>query len=315
MKCLELWRHLNLSVAFVFILIFSSFANTVKTGLNLKDIVYVNSRDVYIKDIATVSSQNKNLKKYISSIKVKTIYADKDRITKNDVLNALKQNYIDTTNVIINGKYTIVVLNKTRINEDFIKQILKNYIKSRYKNLDIEEIRTSKVSIDVVGKPKITISPKGQTNSYIYFDIFINRRKISASVKYYPVKKVVVAKRYIPKGSVISVYDVKLSKVKIKKDERYFTNVNEVIGRKVKFSIKANEPIKEKYIQKNFIVKRNTNVEVVFQRGSFKIKLLGRALENGQLGDLIKVRNLSSGKVILCRVIGQNRVKFVSGLR
>ncbi|RMD45217.1 MAG: flagella basal body P-ring formation protein FlgA, partial [Aquificota bacterium] len=38
-----------------------------------------------------------------------------------------------------------------------------------------------------------------------------------------------------------------------------------------------------------------------------------KALENGQLNQIIKVKNTSSGKVIPCKVIGRNQVLFIGG--
>ncbi|RMD47234.1 MAG: flagella basal body P-ring formation protein FlgA, partial [Aquificota bacterium] len=107
--------------------------------------------------------------------------------------------------------------------------------------------------------------------------------------------------------------DILLKKVEIKKDRRYFYNIKDVLGKKVRFSIRKGEPITYSKLQKEFLVLRNTNVEVIYKKKNFLIKLIGIALENGEFGDLIKVRNTSSGKIILCKVIGRNKAIFVSG--
>ncbi len=311
MKCLERLVILKLSF-FISLFLFSySFA---VVEVKLKKIANVETQQIKLKDIATVKADNKNFANYISSLVVKNISADKDKITKKDIIDVLKNNYVNIKDVVIKGDYTIVILKKVKIDKDFLSKKVESFIKKHYKNIEIEKISLPNINFEVIGTPKIKVISKGSTNSYMYFDIFINHYKTSASVRYFKTTKAVVAKRYIPKGSIISYDDVKIDKVKAKNDERYFTNINKLIGKKLRFAVKKGQPITLKYLEKEYYVFRNTNVEVLYEKNGFRIRLLGRALENGELGDLIRVRNTSSGKVILCKVIGKNKVKFISGM-
>jgi len=297
----------------IFFFLFSfSFGKNIE--IKLKDIVYISKYEVYLSDIATIKTQNKNFKNYLSSIYIKTI-TDKTVVSKEEILQALKKNFIDLSSVEIYGKKTIVVLNKTRIDKEKLEEIVKSYIKKHYPNIYIENISLRAPSIEVLGEPKISIKEKGKTSSYIYLDIkLLNINKnLSASIKYAPLLEVVVAKYPLPKGHIIKYKDVKISRIKIKRGKDYIDKLELAVGKKLKRTKRKGEPILFRDLEKQYLVRKNSNVKVIYNKGNFKIELIGRALENGDKGQIIKVKNISSGKVIQCKVIGINRVEFLSG--
>jgi len=312
MRCLEQLQPLRVSVFFLFLLFSFSFAS--KIEIYLKDIVYLEKEEVLIKDIADVKSTSKKLQNYIESLSVDNI-SSKKVITKQQLIKVLKENFVDTSKVKIAGDQTIVVVKKYFIDENFIKEKLKQHIKKKYPDILIDSVQVKKIKLAVVGKPKILIKEKGKTHSYLYFTISIPavKKEISASVRYSPVITAVVAKYPLLRGHVISVKDVAIKKVKIKRKKDYLDNIKDVVGKKLKRNIKKGQPISYSDLEKQFLVRKNSNVKVIYKKGSFKIELLGRALENGEIGHIIKVKNISSGKVMQCRVIGINKVEFLSG--
>lgn len=304
--------------AFIKIFLILLFLTKISLGaqvkIYLKEIVYLSKYEVKLSDIADIKAKNQNLKKYLSSITIKKIY-DKGVITKEDILEKLKENFIDLSQTTIYGKKTIVVLKKTTIDKVFLEKLIRNYTKKSYPNIEIENISIRNISINVIGKPKIIIKEKGKTSSYIYLSIiFPNLNKeISASVKYSQIIKAVVANYPLPKGHIVKPKDVKISYIKPKRKKGYIDKIDLVLGKKLKRSIKKDEPISFRDLEKEYLVRKNSNVKVLYKKGNFKIELLGRALENGEKGQIIKVKNISSGKVVQCKVIGINKVEFLSG--
>ena len=63
-------------------------------------------------------------------------------------------------------------------------------------------------------------------------------------------------------------------------------------------------------VNPHYLVKRGNPVKVVYVKGPIKIEIIGIALENGREGDIIKVKNPSTGKILPCRVVGENVVLF-----
>ncbi|RUM50483.1 MAG: flagella basal body P-ring formation protein FlgA [Hydrogenothermus sp.] len=299
---------------FLILLFLAKISLGAQVEIYLKEIVYLSKYEVNLSDIADIKAKNQNLKKYLSSIIVKKIY-DKGVITKEDILKSLKENFIDLSQAVIHGEKTIVAIKKTTIDRVFLEKHIRNYIRKSYPNVEIENISIRNVSISVIGKPEIIVKEKGKTSSYIYLSVIFPdlNKEISASVRYTQIIKAVVANYPLPKGHIIKPKDVKISYIKPKRIRGYIDKIDLVLGKKLKRSIKKDEPIGFRDLEKEYLVRKNNNVKVVYKKGSFKIELLGRALENGEKEQIIRVKNISSGKVIQCKVIGINKVEFLSG--
>lgn len=149
---------------FLILLFFTKISLGAQVKIYLKEIVYLSKYEVKLSDIADIKAKNQNLKKYLSSITVKKIH-DKGVITKEDILEKLKENFIDLSQTTIYGKKTIVVLKKTTIDKVFLEKLIRNYTKKSYPNIEIENISIRNISINVIGKPKIIIKEKGKTSS------------------------------------------------------------------------------------------------------------------------------------------------------
>jgi flagella basal body P-ring formation protein FlgA len=53
---------------------------------------------------------------------------------------------------------------------------------------------------------------------------------------------------------------------------------------------------------------KNQKVSIVYLNKNIKIQMLGVALENGKEGDYIKVKNISTGKELVGKVISNDTV-------
>jgi flagella basal body P-ring formation protein FlgA len=57
-------------------------------------------------------------------------------------------------------------------------------------------------------------------------------------------------------------------------------------------------------------VRKNAIVDVEFTRGALEIRMRGRAMDDGMLGDLITIRNLDTSREFIAQVRGENLVEF-----
>ena len=60
-------------------------------------------------------------------------------------------------------------------------------------------------------------------------------------------------------------------------------------------------------------VQKNQKISIVYLNKNIKIKLLGVALENGKEGDYIKVKNISTGKELIGKIISSEEVLVEGG--
>ena len=122
--------------------------------------------------------------------------------------------------------------------------------------------------------------------------------------------EVIVLKNDLDKGSVVSPDDIKEISVNISINKGIALSKNDVIGKRIKNKILANKPIYLKNLEKNWMIEKNS--KVIFENSSefIKIRVDGIALENGDLNDKIKVKNISSGEILTGFVNNNKKVIF-----
>ncbi len=139
-------------------------------------------------------------------------------------------------------------------------------------------------------------------------NIFLKEENIRTKVEV--LKEVVVASRFLSRNTVIGYDDVKV--VKKWRDRSYpnqVSDVSEIIGKTVNSRVKANYEISRNMIRASVAVKRGKLVRIVFNRGALSVSTIGSSEQDGDLGDLIRVKNLRSNKTVYARVEGDSQVR------
>ena len=122
---------------------------------------------------------------------------------------------------------------------------------------------------------------------------------------------VVVAKCNIPKGIGIQADFLSIEHRKIKNPANILlTNINQVRGKIANGLIAKGKIISRSDFKQDFIVSKGSVVALIVQKGSLKIQTHGKALENGTLGQLIRVISLNSNKERIGEVAGRNQIRI-----
>lgn len=87
------------------------------------------------------------------------------------------------------------------------------------------------------------------------------------------------------------------------------TDVSEVSGKKAATRINAGTEITKNMLRSVPVVKKGEVVRILLESGPMMISAVGLCQEDGGQGDLIRVENTSSRKVIFARVTGRSTVK------
>jgi len=85
--------------------------------------------------------------------------------------------------------------------------------------------------------------------------------------------------------------------------------VEKIVGKETRTSLKAGSILRSSYLAEPVLIKRNQEVEIVAKGRGFIVKAKGLALENGRKDELIRVRNISSQKIIQAKVAGEGVVE------
>ena len=120
--------------------------------------------------------------------------------------------------------------------------------------------------------------------------------------------KVGAIKRSIRRGDVIMPTDVIEIGIPFNKATDIFPNYADLIGRRAKTTIKALTPIFSRQLETNFMIEEDMQVTIIHHGKHISVKMDGVALENGQYGDWINVKNTTSGRIILAKVVAEKKV-------
>ena len=78
----------------------------------------------------------------------------------------------------------------------------------------------------------------------------------------------------------------------------YFARTEEVIGQQTRGQIAAGQVIAPWQLDRPHLVSRGESVALHAGQGGFEVTTRGEALDNGRLGEQIRVRNAASGKIV-----------------
>ena len=110
--------------------------------------------------------------------------------------------------------------------------------------------------------------------------------------------KVFKLSRGIEKNSVLQEEDIKVVFSGISSQFSFFKHKNELIGRKLNKNLKMDQILHPRHLIEKFDVNNGDQVSIVSNTKNISVVTLGEALNSGNLDDLIRVKNVRSGKVI-----------------
>lgn len=124
---------------------------------------------------------------------------------------------------------------------------------------------------------------------------------------------VVMPKSLIERDTVITSDDLQLKKYNISNSRSgLIMQMDEVVGLTSKRALQPGKPLTRAGLVEPLLVKRDQPIMIVAHMAGITASMPGVALKNGRKGDMIKVRNISSQRVISGRVDDDGIVATVS---
>jgi flagella basal body P-ring formation protein FlgA len=209
----------------------------------------------------------------------------------------------------------------TVISNHEIKARLQSKLKDTGLSPDTYEISIEGLSQDGL------ILPYGSETSFILENVDYNpaARLVRATLKspaYGPaiktlslhgyvvdVERIPVLKNRMRRGDIIKASDIQYINVQTDSlAHDVILNAEEIIGTTPRTSLNSASPIRSFDLQHPKIVKRGDKVTMVYSNGRVHIETIGKALEGGAKGDIIRVANGSSNKTIQAEIIADQKV-------
>ncbi|WP_243644901.1 flagellar basal body P-ring formation chaperone FlgA [Phorcysia thermohydrogeniphila] len=287
----------------------------------LKNDVKVSGEKVFLKDVADIRGAPAEVQLlsdiFITSspppCRERTL--SKKRVAER-IVRFLEENGISFKEIRVTGPSLIRMTRPcVRLDRERVKAAVVEFFNKNYPDYVVLSVSAPSVAIPYEHfEERISLDSLGDRYARVKYEILVKGvpiRKFWIPVRIDKKVEVVVAARDIPKGKVISPSDLKKEKLPSLKVRRGALTFESVIGKVAKRDIRAGEVIKGRDLEPNFVVKKGKPVKLIYESGGIHVELLAVALENGAVGDIIKVKNVSTGKVLVCKVIGENTVKFL----
>ena len=122
------------------------------------------------------------------------------------------------------------------------------------------------------------------------------RNKLSKKKKEF--LKIIKLKKSVEKNDIIELDDIETILVEKKHQTSFFSNKKELVGRKLKTNLKMGQILHPRHLFESFDINNGDIISIVSNLGNVSVTASGEAQDSGNLGDLIKVKNLKSGKII-----------------
>lgn len=124
-----------------------------------------------------------------------------------------------------------------------------------------------------------------------------------------------VLRNNIPSGSIITQEDIAWVDLPAHQiGQNIVTDPQKLIGMAAAWPLPGNRPLRETDVRHPILAKKGTLVTMTFSTENMTLSATGRALENGSLGDRIRLVNTSSNKTVEGMVMADGSVNISRGL-
>lgn len=232
-------------------------------------------------------------------------------ITLNSIKVRLRQAHVDPVRVEVRAPDRITVLTRSVIVPgrgiaDEAKRFAERNVSWPGAEVKVEVTRLPEDVLLPVGEVSLSVDAMPTTrlpgNTTLMVVIMLDGKpykKVPVPVDVKLVGQVVVAARTIKRYEVISRDAVRVETRDI--SQLYngaIPSIEEVVGKCATRTIQPGSPIEQDCLEKAPVMTRGTRVTILAVKGGVRVTAIGEALEDGQEGQVIRVRNLDTNRQI-----------------
>lgn len=123
---------------------------------------------------------------------------------------------------------------------------------------------------------------------------------------------ILVARHTLERNRPLAASDVEVKKRNIAgMRDGFITQPDEAIGFTLKKRVRELQPIAPAHLDQPILIERGQQILMIAGQDGVEAKMMGEALKKGRKGDVIKVRNLQSQRVVSARVDDRGVVRML----
>lgn len=308
------------------LLISSMLISSICFALEIKviDRLEIDGDMVYFGDLATFYPADDSRVEKLKTVKITAspAPASSRRIKSDLILYNISSLINSEKDIKLSIPDNITIVRSARIiDRDTLEEIFRDYV------MDNAPWESDRIFIERINAPESVALPKGnldweidekQNRNFIgNFSIMVDfkvdgasQRKIIVSGKLSVIREVVKAVRNINRGDIITAEDIALVSEKTKHFKKsLITDKKNIVGKRATRRIQVDKPIQAGMFEVPPAVEKGDRVVIKAENNELLITALGKALEEGCVGDQIRVMNISSGREIMAKVISTELVE------
>ncbi|HPA46381.1 MAG TPA: flagellar basal body P-ring formation chaperone FlgA [bacterium] len=115
-------------------------------------------------------------------------------------------------------------------------------------------------------------------------------------------------------GSMVTLQDVDVQTRYIRserEDEYTIRDPRELVGRKLARTVNRGITVTRDLFARAYLIPRGQVVSMVVRNGNLRMDIRGKTEQNGNIGDVIRVRNLFDNKTVQAKVVDANTVEMI----
>lgn len=121
--------------------------------------------------------------------------------------------------------------------------------------------------------------------------------------------KVVVALVDVPANRPLTEADLAQERRKLSDMADALPALEAAIGQASKRSLRTGQVVQARFLAQPLLIKRGDSVNILARNGPIEVNMAGEALEPGRRGEVLRVRNVNTGKTIRARVLDSGVVE------
>lgn len=299
--------------------IFVSAGSAMGLEVTVRPAVVVSADQVFIGDVAVLAPQSTRLSgKQITRAPAlgKSITINQEQIRRVLIQNGLSDDELKFSGAaVVTIKRDSLTITAETVQSDidaYLASVQRRTPETQFKftpqgSINDITVPVGKLEVEVIPATPGVIGSRRFTLIYSVDGRTVRNQSVSGKLEV--LASVVVAQRNLKRDSLVEDADVSLVTVDVSKIDQPFFMVEDVVGKKVVRSIRSGQVIEEQNLDSPPLVKKGAFVKLIARRGHMILTATGVAKEDGKMAEFIQVRNSSSQKDVLAKVVGLDQVE------
>lgn len=295
----------------------------------IKSDVIVSNESIRMGDIATVTSNDIDVGMAIDNIRLgrSPWPGHKRNFGLGDIKTLLYNRGIDLSRIRFEGANEVTVrLKSITISGEEIVDHAKRYLLNRLnRGKDQIEAIAQQVPNDQVvpfgrGDIKLRFSRtsigRSKRQVYLTINILVDgnvHQTIGITFNIKRFGNIVIADKIMKSGTIVHDGNISLESVELTMlHGNAFNNKEDIVGKVLKRSLSPGQVITKNMVKELSAVRRGDNVVILIRAPGLEVTARGVCKDDGAYGDLIRVVNVDTKKVLFCNVIDSGTVEIKS---